>query len=136
MDFHGEVFLDSRFDNSDQQSNKNTLVHLCHENRGDLPITIKIGVRSWLIIFFKKISDQIRFVTTTLENTMIKPQNTARYLGVTFDKKLDWRIHTRRVEMKVASRIGLLKFLSRSTTNVNDQTMTNLYKTLVKSLLV
>ncbi|CAF0898350.1 unnamed protein product [Didymodactylos carnosus] len=39
-----------------------------------------------------------------VNNVNIKPQQSARYLGVIFDHKLDWRMHTRQAETKTASR--------------------------------
>ena len=65
----------------------------------------------------------------------IKPQTSARYLGVFFDKKLDWKTHLQHVESKTAPRIGLLRFLARSTPDPNIKTMTNLYKALIRSVL-
>ena len=64
----------------------------------------------------------------------IKPQESARYLGVTFDRKLNWRSHIEKVEAKVASRTSLPRFISRSSPNANDNTMINIFKSLVRTV--
>ena len=64
----------------------------------------------------------------------IKPQESARYLGVTSDRKLIWKRHIEQVEAKVAPRTSLLRFLSRSSPNANDKTMINIFKALVRTV--
>ena len=70
-----------------------------------------------------------------VNNVIIKPQQSARYLGIIFDHKLDWRMHIRKVETKTASRIGLLRFLSRSSPNSNEKIMINIFKSLIRTVL-
>ena len=47
-------------------------------------------------------------VQVTVENTIITPLDSTRYLGVMIGKKLDWRRHLDHIETKIAPRIGLL----------------------------
>ncbi|CAF1219910.1 unnamed protein product [Rotaria sordida] len=70
-----------------------------------------------------------------VEDIIIKPTSSARYLGVIFDHKLDWRTQVKHVETKVASRISLLRFLSKLNPNANLNTMLTLYKSLVRSVI-
>ena len=67
----------------------------------------------------------------------ITPQPSARYLGVYFDNKLNWKVHIQQIEAKVASRINLLRLLSTLSRNTkaNENTMSNLYKSLVRSVI-
>jgi hypothetical protein len=65
----------------------------------------------------------------------IKPVLSARYLGIIFDHKLDWRIHVKHIETKVPSRIYLLRLLSKLTPNANLNTMLILYKSLARSII-
>ena len=67
----------------------------------------------------------------------ITPQPSARYLGVYFDNKLNWKVHIQRIAAKVVSRIYLLRLLSTLSRNTkaNENTMPNLYKSLVKSVI-
>ena len=74
-------------------------------------------------------------VEINVGNTIIKPQVSARYLGVIFDHKLNWRTHTKRIESKLASRIRLLRFLSRVSPESNNQIMVNLFKSLVRTVI-
>jgi hypothetical protein len=59
----------------------------------------------------------------------------ARYLGVIFDHKLDWRIYVKHIETKAASRINLLRFLSKLNPNANLNAMLTLYKSLARSII-
>ncbi|CAF1070858.1 unnamed protein product [Rotaria magnacalcarata] len=72
-----------------------------------------------------------------VEATTIKPQATARGLGVIFDNKLNWRSHIKHIESKLASRINLLRFLSCSCADAepNIKTMLNLFKSLVRTII-
>jgi hypothetical protein len=70
-----------------------------------------------------------------VESKTIKPQTIARYLGVIFDNKLTWRPYIKQIETKLASRISLLRFLSRSTAEPNMKIMLNLFKSLIRTIL-
>jgi hypothetical protein len=70
-----------------------------------------------------------------VSNTIIRPQSSARYLGVIFDQRLHWREHIKHVETRVQSRINLLRFLNRITPDSNDRIMLNLFKSLIRPVL-
>jgi hypothetical protein len=70
-----------------------------------------------------------------VEETEIKPEKSARYLGMMFDHQLKWRSHLHHIEEKVAIRTSLLRYLSRLNPNANEQIMINLYKSLVRSII-
>ena len=67
---------------------------------------------------------------------MIKPSKATRYLGVIIDSQLKWIDHMQHIERNVAPRIGLLRFLSSAAEDSNDKIMLNLYKSLVRTILV
>ena len=69
------------------------------------------------------------------EGVTIKPTLSSRYLGVIFDHKLDWRCHVKHIETKAASRISLLRLLSKLNPNANPNTMLTSYKSLVRSII-
>ena len=69
------------------------------------------------------------------EETEIKPVKSARYLGMIFDYQLKWRSHIHHIEDKTATRICLLRFLSKLNPQANEQIMINLYKSLVRSVI-
>ncbi|CAF1982800.1 unnamed protein product [Rotaria magnacalcarata] len=72
-----------------------------------------------------------------VEATTIKPQTTARYLGVIFDNKLNWGSHIKDIESRLASRINLLRFLSRYCADAepNIKILLNLFKSLVRTII-
>ena len=51
----------------------------------------------------------------SLAGKTIKPQHTATYLGATFDDKLKWHTHLRKLEAKTSKRLGALGSLAGST---------------------
>ena len=74
-------------------------------------------------------------VSIEVEGTFIKSQAATRYLGVIIDKTLNWRCHLHDMENKIADRISLLRFLSRSASDPNDTIMLNIYKALVRTII-
>jgi hypothetical protein len=51
------------------------------------------------------------------------------------DKQLNCRCHSHHIESKIADRISLLRFLSRSATEQNDKIMLNIYKSIARTIL-
>ena len=74
-------------------------------------------------------------VKIKVENTIIKPMDSTRYLGVFIDKTLNWRSHVHHIESKIASRISLLRFLNKASYEPTDKIMLNLFKSLVRSII-
>jgi len=74
-------------------------------------------------------------VEVKVENSIIKPMDSTRYLGVIIDNKLDWRRHLDHIETKTAPRIGLLRYLSRTAYEPNNKTMINIFKAIVRTIL-
>jgi hypothetical protein len=71
-----------------------------------------------------------------VNHTIITPVDTARYLGVVMDNKSLWRQHLQHVENKTATRIGLLRYLSKQAKEPNNHTMIQLYIALVRSVML
>jgi hypothetical protein len=74
-------------------------------------------------------------VSIQIEDTKIKPLDSTRYLGVIIDKKLNWRAHLNHIETKIADRIGLLRFLSRSSQEPNNMIILNIYKAIARTII-
>ncbi|CAF3808931.1 unnamed protein product, partial [Adineta steineri] len=68
-------------------------------------------------------------------NIDIRPQTSARYLGIIFDKQLRWQEHVKHIETRIQSRINLLRFLNRITPDSNEKIMLNIYKSLIRPIL-
>jgi len=75
-------------------------------------------------------------VTVKVENTIIKPLDSTRYLGVIIDKTLNWRTHIHHIESKIASRISLLRFLNKASYEPNDKIMINIFKSLARPIII
>ena len=71
-----------------------------------------------------------------VENTIIKPLVSTRYLGVFIDKTLNWRCHVHHIESKIASRISLLRFLNKASYEPNDKIMLNIFKSLARTIII
>ncbi|CAF3093128.1 unnamed protein product [Rotaria sp. Silwood2] len=75
-------------------------------------------------------------VEVKVENTIIKPLEHTRYLGVIIDKTLNWRSHLDHIETKIAPRIGLLRYLSRTAYEPNNKTMINIFKSIARTIII
>ncbi|CAF1471154.1 unnamed protein product [Adineta ricciae] len=74
-------------------------------------------------------------VEVKVENTIIKPLDATRYLGVIIDKQLKWRNHLQHLETKMAGRISLLRYLAKSVQEPNQKTMINIFKAVARSVV-
>jgi hypothetical protein len=75
-------------------------------------------------------------IEVKIENTIIKPLDYTRYLGVIINKRLNWRSHLDHIETKIAPRIGLLRYLSRTAYEPNNKTMINIFKSIVRTIII
>ena len=75
-------------------------------------------------------------VVVKVGNVDIKPLEHTRYLGVIIDKSLKWRKHLDHIETRTAPRIGLLRFLSRSAQEPNEKTMINIFKSIIRTIII
>lgn len=75
-------------------------------------------------------------VAVKVEGTIVQPIDSARYLGVIIDKQLKWRNHLQHIESTVASRISLLRYLSKSANEPNPRTMLNIYKSIIRTVII
>ncbi|CAF1340714.1 unnamed protein product [Adineta ricciae] len=75
-------------------------------------------------------------VMVKVENTLIKPLDHTRYLGVIIEKRLKWRMHLEHIEAKTAPWIGLLRYLSRSAEEPYNKAMINVFKSIVRTVII
>ena len=75
-------------------------------------------------------------VQVKVENTIIKPLDCTRYLGVIIDKRLNWRSHLDHIESRIVPRIGLLRYISRIAYESNQKTMINIFKSIVRTVII
>ena len=67
-----------------------------------------------------------------LFNDIIRPCDSAKYLGVQFDNKLKFKDHFQDVESRATSRLNLFKLLAKN--GVDNKTLIRLYKVYVRPL--
>ena len=70
----------------------------------------------------------------TLNNIKIPTSNTTKYLGVHFDKKLNWSHHIHCTKLKVNIRLRLLRQILHSKSKLTLHTKLNFYKLLLKPI--
>lgn len=73
-------------------------------------------------------------LTITIDGQTVPLSNEAKYLGVTFDRALNFKTHLKEMKKKTSSRIGLLRYLARNTEGDSTNTLNNLRKSLVRSI--
>ncbi len=59
----------------------------------------------------------------------------ARFLGLTFDKSLTWRAHIRGLQSKCVSPLNLLRMLNGTSWGADRTTLLRLYRSLIRSVL-
>ena len=67
----------------------------------------------------------------SLAGKTIKPQHTATYLGATFDDKLKWQAHLRKLEAKTSKRLGALGSLAGSTWGTSLASLRRIYQATI-----
>ncbi|CAF4561670.1 unnamed protein product [Rotaria sp. Silwood1] len=75
-------------------------------------------------------------INVKIEDTIIKPSDSTRYLGIIIDKRLNWSSHIHHMESKIAGPISLLRFLNRTAYEPNDKIMLNIFKSIARTLII
>jgi len=70
--------------------------------------------------------------TIRLGNTPLKEDEEATYLGVTFDKKMTWKSHITKAEMKARRKLAILRKLAGTTWGANEKTLKTVYQGSVR----
>ena len=66
-----------------------------------------------------------------LFNSHLPVSDNADFLGITFDSRLTWECHFRKMEEKSQRRLNLLRVISSFLTSSNSNFMISLYKSLI-----
>jgi hypothetical protein len=74
-------------------------------------------------------------LAVTVKNTLIKPVDTERYVGVVIGNKLLWRQYLHHMKNKTTARIGLLRYPSKEVKVPDDHIMMQRYGLLVRPAL-
>jgi hypothetical protein len=70
-----------------------------------------------------------------IKGVKLKYGDSAKYLGVTWDKGVTWKNHIKQVVSTANKRVGILSFMSKQNHGLNQKIMITLYKTLVRPIL-
>lgn len=87
------------------------------------------------IIFSNNSRDLVSTEYISVGNFKIQPSQCAKYLGVWFDKSLNWRQHLEHVVEKAQKSINLIKILKHDPSVSNPANMTTLISSLIRSRL-
>ena len=70
--------------------------------------------------------------TTTLVGTLLKEDEEATYLGITFDKRQTWKQHTSKAEAKARRRLATLHKLAGTTRGASKKILKSVYQGTVR----
>ena len=74
-------------------------------------------------------------INLTLYNTPLPKSNQIKYLGMTLDKKLNWKAHISQLKKKCHQRLSILRCVSYRKWGADRKTLRILYKALIQSLI-
>ena len=73
-------------------------------------------------------------MTITIDGQTVPLAKVAKYLGVTFDRALNFKTHMKEMKKKMSSRIGLLRYLGKNAEGDPTRSLNMLQKSLVRSI--
>ena len=62
-------------------------------------------------------------------------ENSAKFLGLTFDSKLSWSAHIKYIEDKCKKRLNLMRAVSGNTWGASKKTLLTIYRALIRSVI-
>ena len=73
-------------------------------------------------------------LSVSLFNEIIQPTSEAEYLGVSFDAKLTWEPHTRKMLTRAYKRLNLLRSISALSKKPNPANLLTIYNSTIRSI--
>jgi len=74
-------------------------------------------------------------ITLNINGQDIKIENSAKFLGLTFDSKLSWSAHIKYIEDKCKKRLNLMRAVSGNTWGASKKTLLTIYRALIRSII-
>uniref|UniRef100_A0ABD2XMY4 Reverse transcriptase domain-containing protein n=1 Tax=Trichogramma kaykai TaxID=54128 RepID=A0ABD2XMY4_9HYME len=96
---------------------------------------LEIAPEKSQLVIFNKHNSRIEYHTLDLNDCTLLPSNTAKFLGMTLDKKLNWKAHIDQTVMKCYKAINILSCLRGTWWGGDPLTLLMLYKSLIRSKL-
>ena len=69
-----------------------------------------------------------------IDNNCVEYKESAKYLGLHWDKTLNWSIHTKEIQNKCAKKLGMLKFI-QGKYKLRQELCITLYKTMIRPVI-
>ncbi|KAI5738982.1 hypothetical protein M8J77_013456 [Diaphorina citri] len=124
-----------------RDKDKDTLISLMQESINNLAsFSESTGLffsseKTKAIMFSRKNKQNVNAINLTMGEQRIEVVNSARFLGLIFDRKLTWAEHLKNLKKSCYNRTRILKTLSKKAWGSNRKMLISLYKTLIRSKL-
>ncbi len=87
------------------------------------------------VLFTRGESNKTKDLSLAINGKTVKLSNSAKFLGLVFDKHLVWKDHIKHVLEKCQRSLNLMKTLAGTSWGADRATLMTLYRTLVRSVL-
>ncbi|KAI5752553.1 hypothetical protein M8J77_018044 [Diaphorina citri] len=87
------------------------------------------------VLFSRKYKQNNIAVNLTMYDSRIEVVDQFKFLGLTFDKKMNWKIHLRNLKQSCVARSRILKILSKKSWASDRKMLIRMYKSLIRSKL-
>ncbi len=78
---------------------------------------------------------KMKDIKITIYGSRIQREKETKFLGVKIDEKLNFASHIKKIESSCLNRVNILKILSHKSWKLAKTTLSNIYKTLVRSVI-
>lgn len=93
------------------------------------------GIKTVAMIFTRQKNVINSTIPIEINGKIIKTVKSAKFLGLTWDQKLNWNLHVENVINKAKSKINLLRALTGHHWGANKTTLLRIYRTLIRPKL-
>ena len=74
-------------------------------------------------------------IDLTINNQLVKIDNKAKFLGLIFDSKLNWKEHIKYIEEKCKKRLNLMRAVAGNSWGANKKSLLTIYRSLIRSVI-
>src|SRR5688572_12401941 len=100
----------------------------CNQNGFKISIAKTVGV-----LFTNK--KQIPIININIDKELIKMESKAKFLGMIFDRKLNWKYHIDYIIEKCKKRLNLMRAVSGYQWGASKKSLLAIYKALIRSII-
>jgi ribonuclease HI len=95
----------------------------------------RISTEKTVAVLFSPSMIPNRTVELQIRGQQIRVENSARFLGLIFDRRLTWAAHIEYVRRKCQKRLNLMRAVSGTRWGANHRTLKMIYKAMIRSVL-